>query len=129
MILNAYRRGLAFLGAEARLAALVVAANLVLGALALLDPILFGRVIGALARPDGNAWRYIAAWAGLSVVSVAAGVAASALADRIAHRRRLAAMTAAFDNAITLPPARISARGTGRTMRASCSYRATRRAE
>ena len=114
MILDAYRRGLAFLAAEAALAAVVVAANLVLGALALLDPILFGRIIGALARPHGHAWSYIAAWAGLSVVSVAAGVAASVLADRIAHRRRLAAMTAAFDNAITLPPSRISERGTGK---------------
>jgi ATP-binding cassette subfamily B protein len=114
MILTAYRRGLAFLGAEAPLAAVVVVANLVLGALALLDPILFGRVIGALARPHGNAWGYIAGWASLSVVSVAAGVSASALADRIAHRRRLAAMTTAFENAITLPPARISERGTGK---------------
>jgi ATP-binding cassette subfamily B protein len=114
MIITAYRRGLAFLGAEAPLAAVVILANLVLGALALLDPILFGKVIGALAKPNGNAWGYIAAWASLSVVSVAAGVAASVLADRIAHRRRLAAMTAAFDNAITLPPARISERGTGK---------------
>jgi ATP-binding cassette subfamily B protein len=114
MIITAYRRGLAFLGAEAPLAAVVVLANLVLGALALLDPILFGRVIGALARPHGQAWGYIGGWASLSVVSVAAGVAASALADRISHRRRLAAMTTAFDNAITLSPMRISERGTGK---------------
>jgi ATP-binding cassette subfamily B protein len=114
MIITAYRRGLAFLTAEAPLALVVILANLVLGALALLDPILFGHVIGALARPHGNAWRYIAAWAGLSVVSVVAGVAASALADRIAHRRRLAAMTAAFDNAITLAPGRIAERGAGK---------------
>jgi ATP-binding cassette subfamily B protein len=114
MIVTAYRRGLDFLRAEAPLAAVVIAANLVLGALALLDPILFGRVIGSLAKPGGSAWGYIGAWASLSVVSVAAGVAASVLADRIAHRRRLAAMTTAFDNAITLPPARISERGTGK---------------
>jgi ATP-binding cassette subfamily B protein len=114
MILTAYRRGLAFLAAEAPLAAVVILANLVLGALALLDPILFGRVIGALAKPHGDAWGYIAAWASLSVLSVAAGVAVSALADRIAHRRRLAAMTAAFDNAITLAPARVAERGAGK---------------
>jgi ATP-binding cassette subfamily B protein len=114
MILTAYRRGLAFLAAEAPLAAVVIVANLVLGALALLDPILFGRVIGALSKPHGDAWGYIAAWASLSVLSVAAGVAVSALADRIAHRRRLAAMTAAFDNAITLAPVRVAERGAGR---------------
>jgi ATP-binding cassette subfamily B protein len=116
MILTAYRRGLAFLAAEAPLAAVVIVANLVLGALALLDPILFGRVIGALSKPHGDAWGYIAAWASLSVVSVAAGVVVSALADRIAHRRRLAAMTAAFDNAITLAPVRVAERGAGKLM-------------
>lgn len=116
LLVTAYRRGLAQLRAEAPAAALVLAANLTLGALALLDPILFGRVIGALSAPGGHVWRYIAAWASLSVISVAAGVTSSVFADRIAHRRRLAAMTQAFDNAITLPIARVAARGTGKLM-------------
>ncbi|MFC3070099.1 ATP-binding cassette domain-containing protein [Phenylobacterium soli] len=116
LLATAYARGLSQLRTEARAAILVMAANLALGALALLDPILFGKVIGALAQPGGHVWRYIAAWASLSVISVAAGVTASVFADRIAHRRRLAAMTRAFDNAITLPIARVSARGTGKLM-------------
>jgi ATP-binding cassette subfamily B protein len=116
LLFTAYRRGLAQLRAEAPAAALVLAANLTLGALALLDPILFGRVIGALSRPGGHVWSYIGGWASLSVLSVAAGVTASVFADRVAHRRRLAAMTRAFDNAITLPIARVAARGTGKLM-------------
>jgi ATP-binding cassette subfamily B protein len=58
----------------------------------------------------------VGAWAALSVISVAAGVTSSVFADRIAHRRRLAAMTQAFDNAITMPIARVSASGTGKLM-------------
>jgi ATP-binding cassette subfamily B protein len=114
MIVAIYRRGLAFLRAEAALAAAVVAANLLLGGLALLDPILFGRVIGALAHPGRQVWGYVGLWASLSVLSVAAGAAVSVLADRIAHRRRLAAMTRAFDHAISLPPARVAEQGTGK---------------
>jgi ATP-binding cassette subfamily B protein len=115
LLFTVYRRGLAHLRAEAPAAGLVLIGNLTLGAVALLDPILFGRVIGALSK-SGDVWRYIAAWASLSVVSVAAGVATSVYADRIAHRRRLAAMTQAFDNAITLPVARVASRGTGKLM-------------
>jgi len=116
LLIAAYRRGLSQLRAEAPAAALVLTANLALGALALLDPILFGRVIGALSAPGGRVWTYVGAWASLSVISVAAGVTASVVADRIAHRRRLAAMTRAFDNAITLPAARVASRGTGKLM-------------
>jgi ATP-binding cassette subfamily B protein len=116
LLIAAYRRGLSQLRAEAPAAVLVLTANLALGALALLDPILFGRVIGALSAPGGHVWTYVGAWAALSVVSVAAGVTSSVFADRIAHRRRLAAMTRAFDNAITLPAARVAARGTGKLM-------------
>jgi ATP-binding cassette subfamily B protein len=115
LLFTVYRRGLAHLRAEASGAALVLVGNLTLGALALLDPILFGRVVGALSN-SGHVWRYIAAWASLSVVSVAAGVATSVYADRMAHRRRLAAMTQAFDNAITMPIARVASRGTGKLM-------------
>jgi ATP-binding cassette subfamily B protein len=116
MILSLYLRALRLLRTEARMAALTVAANLALGALALLDPILFGRVIGSLARPGGQAWSTIGLWAALSVVSAGAGVCASVLADRIAHRRRLESMAQAFDNVITLPTARLSERGLGKIL-------------
>ena len=56
LFLAAYARGLSQLRAEFRPAILVLAANLALGALALLDPILLGRVIGALSQPGGHVW-------------------------------------------------------------------------
>jgi len=111
-----YRRALSCLAHERRRAAVIVAANLLLGVLALLDPIVFGKVVGSLGS-GATTWRYIAAWAALSAVGVAAGVTASIVADRLSHRRRLQAMTQAFDNAVTLPGTLISERGTSRVVR------------
>ncbi|WP_297509989.1 ATP-binding cassette domain-containing protein [uncultured Caulobacter sp.] len=111
-----YRRAIASLIQERRRAAIIVGANLVLGAVALLDPIVFGKVVGAVGR-GAAAWPYIAAWAAVSALGVGAGVTASIVADRLSHRRRLQAMTEAFDNAVTLPSALISERGTSRLVR------------
>lgn len=111
-----YRRALSCLAEERRRAAVIVGSNLLLGVLALLDPIVFGKVVGSLGS-GAPTWRYIAAWAGLSALGVVAGVTASIVADRLSHRRRLRAMTEAFDNAVTLPGAKIAERGTGRVVR------------
>jgi glucan exporter ATP-binding protein len=111
-----YRRALSGLAQEKRRAGVIVGANLVLGVLALLDPIVFGRVVDSLGKSP-SAWGYIALWAAFSAVGVAAGVAASIVADRLSHRRRLLAMTQAFDNAVTLPGALVSEKGTSRLVR------------
>lgn len=111
-----YRRALSCLAEERRRAAVIVGANLLLGVLALLDPIVFGKVVGSLGS-GASTWRYITAWAALSALGVVAGVTASIVADRLSHRRRLKAMTEAFDNAVTLPGAKIAERGTGRVVR------------
>lgn len=111
-----YRRALSCLAEERRHAVVIVGANLLLGVLALLDPIVFGKVVGSLGSGEPT-WRYIAVWAGLSALGVVAGVSASIVADRLSHRRRLQAMTQAFDNAVTLPGTMIAERGTGRVVR------------
>ena len=52
-ILTAYRRVLAMLGGDKRLAIILGAANIVLAGLQFLDPVLFGRVDRiAVRRPD-----------------------------------------------------------------------------
>jgi ATP-binding cassette subfamily B protein len=111
-----YRRALSCLAEERRRGAVIVSANLLLGVLALLDPIVFGKVVGSLGS-GAPTWRYIAVWAGLSALGVVAGVSASIVADRLSHRRRLQAMTQAFDNAVSLPGTMIAERGTGRVVR------------
>jgi glucan exporter ATP-binding protein len=115
-MLSIYRRALSCLAQERRRAAIIVGANLVLGVLALLDPIVFGRVVDSLGKGPG-AWVFIILWAGFSALGVLAGVTASIVADRLSHRRRLQAMTQAFDNAVTLPGTLVSEKGTSRLVR------------
>lgn len=115
-MLSIYRRALRSLAQERGRTAAITAANLVLGALALADQIVFGKVVDAMG--DGpRAWPLIVVWASLSVAGVLAGVTASIVADRLSHRRRLLAMTQAFDNAVTLPGALVTEKGTSRLVR------------
>lgn len=120
MIVALYARALRLLWPERRRAFSLVAANLLLGGLPLLEPVLFGRVVDALSR-GAPPWGLIGLWAALGAASIAGAAAVSLLADRMAHRRRLAAMTEAFDRAVTLPAPFLSEQGTGRIIRAMVS--------
>ncbi|MFN3354261.1 MAG: ABC transporter transmembrane domain-containing protein, partial [Brevundimonas sp.] len=120
MIVNLYARALAVVAPERARALSLVLANVGLGALALLEPVLFGRVVDALTQ--GRApWPLILAWALLGAVAIGGSALVSLLADRMAHRRRLAAMNVAFERAVALPAPFVSERGTGRLIRAMLS--------
>jgi ATP-binding cassette subfamily B protein len=120
MIVQLYARTLELLRPEVRIAALLAACNVLLGALVLLEPVLFGRVVDALTR-GGQPWRLILIWAALGALNIGGSAAVSLLADRMSHRRRLAAMNVAFDRAIALPAPFVSEQGTGRIIRAMLS--------
>ncbi|MGI9409839.1 MAG: ABC transporter transmembrane domain-containing protein, partial [Hyphomicrobiaceae bacterium] len=115
-LFSVYRRALLMLGGEWRLCLTLVAANAAIGVIQLVEPVLFGRVVDALARsqPTGA---IIAAWAGLGLVAIGASVVVAVAADRLAHRQRLAAMSDAFEHAITLPLSYHADRGTGSVVR------------
>jgi glucan exporter ATP-binding protein len=117
MIVALYARALRLLLPDRRRAAGLLVANLFLGGLAVLEPVLFGRVVDALGRGLA-AWPLIGVWALLGGATIAGAAAVSLLADRMAHRRRLAAMTEAFDRAMTLPAPFLSEQSTGRVIRA-----------
>ena len=112
-----YLRALAFLRPEAGRVLVLVLANLVLGAAALLEPVLFGRVVNSLGRKDGSAWSLIGVWGAFGGLSLVAGAAVAVGADRLAHRRRLAVMAAAFERVVVLPQSRVSEAGTGKLVR------------
>jgi len=117
-LLKLYLRVIGLLAPEKGLATLLVLANLALAGVYFLEPWLFGRVVDALAAPaHGSAWRYIALWAAVGIGGIVAGVMVSLHSDRLAHRRRLAAVADYFAHAIALP---LSFRGehhTGRLLR------------
>ncbi|MFN3932742.1 MAG: glucan export ABC transporter ATP-binding protein [Brevundimonas sp.] len=120
MIANLYARAYHLLRPDRGRAAALVAANVALGALAVVEPVLFGRVVDSLTR-GSEPWTLIGLWAGLGLLSIAGAAAVSLLADRMAHRRRLAAMNKAFERAVTLPAPFVSEQGTGRMIRTMLS--------
>jgi len=106
------------LAAEKALALLLVAANLALAGILLLEPWLFGHVIDALvAQTRGQAWHYIGLWAAFGLVGIVAGVWVALQADRLAHRQRLAVITQFFEHAVALPLAFHGDHHSGRLLR------------
>ena len=115
-LLSIYGRALLLLKPEWRVAAGLVVANVAIGLIQLAEPILFGKVVDALA--DG--WRtneLIAFWALLGLAGIVASVVVALFADRLAHALRLAAMSSAFERAITLPLSYHARQGSGRVVR------------
>ena len=99
-----YLRVLGLLAPERKLAIVLALANLALACVLFVEPILFGRVVDALAMPaKHNLALLIGGWALVGFGGVATGVLVSLHADRMAHRRRLAAIRTYFRHAISLP--------------------------
>ena len=114
--LAVYRRAVALLAPERSLAIALAVAGVLLAVVQLAEPILFGRMVDALASGSG-AFGIIGLWAGFGLFGILAGALVATAADRLAHRRRLAAMAGAFERAITLPIAWHAERGTGAVVR------------
>jgi ATP-binding cassette subfamily B protein len=117
-LLKIYLRVLGLLRPEKWLATGLAMANVALAAVFLLEPWLFGRVVDALAATGpGNAWAYIGWWAGVGFFGVAANVLVSLHADRLAHRRKLAAIVTFFEHTLALPLGFHDRQHTGRLLR------------
>ena len=117
-LLKLYLRVIGLLAPEKTLAITLAIANLALAGVYFLEPWLFGRVVDALSvAGHHDAWRYIGWWAGVGFGGVIASVWVSLHADRLAHRRRLAAIAQFFEHAIALPLAFHGQHHTGRLLR------------
>ena len=105
--LRVYRRVLQLLRPERRLAILLALANLLLAGLQFLEPVLFGRVVDTLSGAGAQVWqqsfRLLGLWAVIGVSSILANIVLSLHADRMAHRRRLAAMALFYEHVLALP--------------------------
>ena len=111
-----YKRALSLLAPERGLVAALVVSNVVIGLVLLAEPLLWGRVVDALK--DGRApFETIGLWAALGLFGILAGVVVAVAADRLAHRRRLIAMSGAFEQAITLPLSYHARKGSGTVIR------------
>lgn len=117
-ILRLYLRVIGFLAPERKLAITLTLANLALAGVYFLEPMLFGQVVDALAAPGAkDAPRLIGLWALAGFGGVVASVWVSLHADRLAHRRRLAAIEQFFVHGASLPLSFHGENHTGRLSR------------
>jgi len=109
--LKVYGRVFGLLGRDLRIAALLMAANVMVAGLQFLDPVLFGRVIGLLSGSgsidSGVLWHQASAllliWAGVGVAGIAANAGVALQAERLAHRHRLSEMGRYFGHVLAMP--------------------------
>jgi glucan exporter ATP-binding protein len=110
-LLHLYARVLALLGPEKKLGIYLAVANFALAGAMFAEPVLFGRIIDALAGAQAKgttaAWpdliKLIGAWVAFGLFTIVVGVTVALFADRLAHRRRQAVLTDFFDHVLQLP--------------------------
>jgi ATP-binding cassette subfamily B protein len=102
-----YRRAVALLGPERRLAVALAFANVAVAAIAFVEPILFGNVVDLLTgRGEGlGIAATLGLWALVGVGGIALSMVLALEGDRLAHRRRLVVLGDAIEHVLTLPPA------------------------
>jgi ATP-binding cassette subfamily B protein len=109
--LRLYSRVLEKLGPDIRLGWLLAYANVALAIAQFAEPVLFGRVVDALANTQANgaanAWAslrfLLLAWTGFAIFTILCGALVALYADRLAHRRRNAVLTGYFEHVLQLP--------------------------
>ncbi len=124
-LIHLYVRVLALLGPEWRLGLYLAIANLALAAAQLAEPVLFGRIVDALAGTQTNGatagWSDIlvllAAWVGFGLFTIGCGVIVALYADRLSHRRRQVVLTGFFEHVLQLPLSFHSVSHSGRLMK------------
>ncbi len=120
-----YLRVLDLLGHEARLGWMLAGANMALAVAQFAEPVLFGRIVDALAGAQGKgappAWSdllpLLAAWVAFGLFTIGCGTLIALHADRLSHRRRLAVMTDYFEHIMQLPLSYHGGAHSGRLMK------------
>ncbi|MBM4254016.1 MAG: ATP-binding cassette domain-containing protein [Deltaproteobacteria bacterium] len=115
-ILHLFARVLKIGADERRLSVLFVVAAVFIAGAQILEPVLFGDVIDALAK-EQQLINYVAMWMGIGFINAALSIFLAVVSDRYAHRQRLRAMEAAFERTISLPYRYHSLNGSGKVVR------------
>jgi glucan exporter ATP-binding protein len=120
-----YLRVLKLLGSETRLGWFLAFANVALAAAQFAEPVLFGRIIDALAglqnKTGVTTWSnllpLLLAWAAFGIFTIACGVVVALYADRLAHRQRHVVLTDYFEHVLQLPLSYHGGAHSGRLMK------------
>ncbi len=104
-----YLRVLELLGGEARLGWILAVANVLLAVAQFAEPVLFGRIVDALAAKQGAAptvssvWVLLLAWVGFGIFTIICSAAVALHSDRLAHRQRQVVLRDYFEHILQLP--------------------------
>ncbi|MDH4413340.1 MAG: glucan ABC transporter ATP-binding protein/ permease [Rhizobium sp.] len=114
-LLQVYFKALKYLTRYRLRVSLVVAANIVLAVITILEPILFGRIVDAIAEKQ-DATGILIAWGCFGVFNTVAYVLVARQADRLAHGRRADLLTESFSKIISMPLSWHQQRGTSNAL-------------
>ncbi|WP_208434324.1 glucan ABC transporter ATP-binding protein/ permease [Bartonella taylorii] len=114
-LFKTYTRVLSYLNREKNTSLLICSANIILAIITIAEPILFGRVIDAIAEKSGIVLT-LTIWVCFGLSHIIAYVLVARGADRLAHRRRLAVLTESFERIIAMPLIWHQQRGTSNTL-------------
>ncbi len=114
-LFQVYARALQYLGVHKFRVSAIVLANIVLAAITIAEPVLFGRIIDAISSKQGVS-SMLLLWAGLGVFNTIAFVLVAREADRLAHTRRSTLITEAFGRIIAMPLSWHTQRGTSNAL-------------
>jgi ATP-binding cassette, subfamily B, beta-glucan exporter len=114
-LVQVYIRALRYLNVAKFRVGVIVVSNIVLAAIAIIEPVLFGRIIDAMSGQK-DAMPILLAWAAFGVFNTVAYVLVSREADRLAHSRRSSLLAEAFGRIISMPLAWHSQRGTSNVL-------------
>ena len=124
-MIRLYARVLGLLGPQRKLGWVLALANVALAAAGLAEPVLFGRIIDALASAQGSGgtpdWPkltpLVTAWVGFALFLILCGALVALYADRLAHKRRQVVLSDYFEHVLQLPLSFHSATHSGRLMK------------
>lgn len=114
-LFQVYTRALRYLATNKWRVAIVVLANVILAAITIAEPVLFGRIIDAISS-GSDATNILILWAAFGLFNTVAYVAVAREADRLAHGRRASLLTEAFGRIISMPLSWHHLRGTSNAL-------------
>ena len=110
-----YWRALRYLAADKRHVIVICSANIILAIVTVAEPVLFGKVIDAVASEQGI-FPTVALWAAIGAFNIIAVVLVARQADRLAHKRRVEVLSDSFERVIAFPLSWHQARGTSNAL-------------
>jgi len=124
-ILRLYIRVLALLGSEARLGWALAVTNVALASAQFVEPLLFGRIVDALANAQGGtrtvSWSdvivLVSMWVGFGLFIIGANTMVALHADRLAHRHSQKVRADYFEHVLQLPLSYHTGTHSGRLMK------------